>query len=154
MYKQNHFDAFTGISISEKSAIVNFLQKNLEFDWIDKSKIVKSVEYAIKEIPSFGGFILTAEENQEIVAALIVNKTGLSGLMPEYITVLQATKPIAKSKLILRKLAEKAIQLAKGDISLLIKDFGPKELMLENMTLEAKFMPITTNTESVVKATA
>ena len=74
--------------------------------------------------------------------------------MPEYIAVLEATKPIAKGKLIQRKLAEKAILIAKGDISSLIKDFGPKELLLENMTLEAKFMPLTTNSENVVKVSA
>jgi len=109
MFHQNHYDAYTGISFSKKNAIVQFLHKHLESSWVKETAILKAVEYATKEIPSFGGFVLTAEENEEIVAALIVNKTGLSGLMPEYIAVLQATKSIAKGKLIARKLEEKAI---------------------------------------------
>ena len=94
MCQQNLYDAYTGISFSKKNAIVQFLQKYLEASWVEETAILKAVEYATKEIPSFGGFVLTAEENQEIVAALIVNKTGLSGLIPEYVAVLQATKPI------------------------------------------------------------
>ncbi len=152
MFQQHHYDAFTGISFSKKNAIVQFLQKHLENSWMENAAVLKAVEYAIKEIPSFGGFILTAEKNEEIVAALIVNKTGLSGLMPEYLAVLQATKPIAKSKLITRKLEEKAIVLSKGDISNLVTDFGPKELLLEDMAPKAKLMLIQPNKENQTKA--
>ena len=133
MFQQNLYDAFTGISFSKKNAIVQFLQKHLEASWVEESAILKAVEYATKEIPSFGGFVLTAEENQEIVAALIVNKTGLSGLMPEYVAVLQATKPITKGKIIARNLVEKAITLAQGDIANLITDFGPREAGIHNV---------------------
>lgn len=154
MFKQNLYDAFTSISYSKKNEIVKFLREHLEFTWVEETAILKAVEYATKEIPSFGGFVLTAEENEEIVAALVVNKTGLSGLMPEYVAVLQAAKSIAKSKVIVRKLVERAVKLAQGDIANLIMDFGPKELMLEDMKVEAKFMPIKTSTETKVKATA
>lgn len=154
MFQQNLYDAYTGISFSEKNAIVRFLQKNLEASWVEETAILKAVEYATKEIPSFGGFVLTAEKNKEIVAALIVNKTGLSGILPEYVAVLQATKPIAKVKVIARKLEEKAITLSQGDIANLITDFGPRELLLEDLAPAAKMMPIQTNVEKQVKATA
>ncbi len=152
MYQQKLYDAYTGISYSQKNAIVQFLKKNLESSWVEETAILKAVEYASKEIPSFGGFILTAETNGEIVAALVVNKTGLSGLMPEYVAVLQATKTIAKGKLIARKLEEKAITLSQGDIANLIMDFGPKELMLEDMTPAAKMLPLPVNADNQVKA--
>ena len=152
MVQQHHYDAFTGISFSKKNAIIQFLQKHLENSWMKEAAVVKAVEYATKEIPSFGGFVLTAEKNEEIVAALIVNKTGLSGLMPEYLAVLQATKPIAKGKLITRKLEEKAIVLSKGDISNLVTDFGPRELLLEDMTPKAKLRPLQTKKDNQTKA--
>ena len=154
MFQYNLYDAFTGMSFSKKNATVRFLQEHLEHKWIDHLAILKAVEYAIKEVPSFGGFVLTAEKNEEIVAALIVNKTGLSGLIPGYLAVLQAIKPISKSKVIARKLEEKAITLAQGDISMLINDFGPKEFLLENMTPKATFRPIQAKNEKIVKASA
>ena len=154
MFQQNLYDAYTGISFSKKNAIVRFLQKHLEASWVEETAILKAVEYATKEIPSFGGFVLTAEKNEEIVAALIVNKTGLSGIMPEYVAVLKAIKPIAKVKVIARKLEEKAITLSQGDIANLITDFGPRELLLEDLAPAAKLRPIQTNVEKQVKATA
>lgn len=152
MYQQKHYDAYTGISFSQKNAIVQFLKHNLGAAWVEETAILKAIEYAVKEIPSFGGFILIAEDAQEIVAALVVNKTGLSGLMPEYVAVLQATKPIAKGKVITRKLEEKAIALSQGDIANLITDFGPKELFLEDMTPVAKMLPLAVGNEKQAKA--
>ena len=154
MFQQNLYDAFTGISFSKKNAVVQFLQKNLENSWVEEAAIIKAVEYATKEIPSFGGFVLTAEKDEEIVAALVVNKTGLSGLIPEYIAVLQATKSIAKVKVTTRKLAEKAITLAQGDIANLVMDFGPKEFLLVDLAPAAKLMPIQAPLEKQVKVTA
>lgn len=152
MYQQKLYDAYTGMSHAQKSAIVQFLKNNLESSWLEEPSILKAVEYATKEIPSFGGFILTTETDEEIVAALVVNKTGLSGLMPEYVAVLQATKTIAKGKLIARKLEEKAIVLSQGDIANLVTDFGPKELMLEEMAPAAKMLPLSANNEKQIKA--
>jgi len=72
MYQQKLYDAYTGISYAQKNAIVQFLKNNLESSWLEEAAILKAVEYATKEIPSFGGFILTAESDEEIVAALVV----------------------------------------------------------------------------------
>jgi len=58
----------------------------------------------------------------------------------------------AKGKLIARKLEEKAITLSQGDIANLITDFGPKELMLEEMAPAAKMLPLTANNEKQIKA--
>ncbi|MEM6316260.1 MAG: hypothetical protein AAF960_01245 [Bacteroidota bacterium] len=154
MFQQCHYDAFSGISFAKKNALVNFLIDHLDATSVNSDAILTAVEYAAKEIPSFGGFILTAEENQEIVAALVVNKTGLSGLMPDYLAVLQAVKPLAKSKLITRKLEEKAIALTKGNIANLIHDFGPEEFLLEKMQPQATFRPIHQVKDNAMKATA
>ena len=154
MLHQNHYDAFTGLGHFKKNALVRFFNRYLEHKWLDESSLFRAIDYALKEIPSFGGFILTAEIENEIVAALVVNKTGFAGIMPEYLLVLQAVKPIAKSKVIVRKLEEKAIALAQGDISFLNKERGPKELLLENMTAHAKFREITNKVENRSKASA
>ena len=140
MIKQIQYDAYTGISCSKKNAIVQFLCENLEDSWIEQDAVLQAVEYAIKEVPSFGGFILTTEINEQIIAAIIVNKTGMGGYMPEYVAVLNAIAPNYRGKGITKSLIEKAINLGKGDISLLVKNCGPKELILENLTVEAKYM--------------
>ncbi len=154
MIKQIQYNAYTGISCSKKNAIVQFLCENLEGSWVKQDAILQAVEYAIKEIPSFGGFILTTEINEQIIAVIIVNKTGMGGYMPEYVVVLNAIAPNYKGKGITKSLIEKAITLGKGDISMLVKDYGPKELLLENLAVEAKYMQMKPSTENLVKASA
>jgi hypothetical protein len=156
MVKPKIYDAYTGISLFKKNTIVQFLLKNLASARLEGSVILKAIESATKEIPSFGGFVITVEEENEIIAALVVNKTGLGGILPEYIAVFQATKPVAKAKIIARKLEEKAIVLSQGDISLLSKSNSAKTITLKKMNPNAKFRPIQTKNKDkrVKKASA
>ena len=102
MITQVTYDAFTGIGFSKKKALIGFLNQYSEVNWIDTSAIQKAVEYSIKEMPSFGGFIVTAEKNHQILAALVVNKTGMMGYMPEYVVVLNAVLPAHKNSSFLK----------------------------------------------------
>ena len=132
------YDAFTGIGFSKKKAIIGFLSQYSEATWMDTSAIQQAVDYAIKETPSFGGFIVTAEEDQQILAALIVNKTGMQGYMPQYIAVLKSILPKYKNSTIIKELTNQAITLTKGDIAMVTNSFGTKDMELQNMNMEAK----------------
>jgi len=132
------YDAFTGIGMSKKKAIIGFLRQYSEATWMDTTAIQKAVEYAIKETPSFGGFIVTAEENGKIVAALIVNKTGMHGYMPEHIVVLQAILPTYIKGSINNDLTAKAIALTKGDIAMVTNSYGVKSMQLQDMNAVAR----------------
>jgi len=133
------YDAFTGIGISKKKAIVGFLSQYSEATWLDKSAINQAVDYAIKEIPSFGGFIVTAEENHQIIAALIVNKTGMQGYMPQNIAVLNAVLPAYKNSTIIKDIKAKAMVLTRGDIAMVVNNKGVKDMEFQNMAVEAKY---------------
>ena len=124
--------------MSKKKAIIGFLRQYSEATWMDTTAILKAVEYAIKETPSFGGFIVTAEEKGKIVAALIVNKTGMQGYMPEYITVLQAVLPTYNKDTIYNDLIAKAIALTKGDIAMIANSYGIKSMEIQDMNAVAR----------------
>ncbi len=132
------YDAFTGIGISKKKAIIGFLYQYSEATWMDATAIQKSVEYAIKETPSFGGFIITAEEEGKIVAVLIVNKTGMVGYMPEYIAVQQAILPTYKKTSVTQDLITKAATLTKGDIAVVVNSFGVNTMELQDLNTYAR----------------
>ena len=132
------YDAFTGIGFSKKKAIIGFLSQYSEATWMDTTAIQQAVDYAIKETPSFGGFIVTAELDQQILAALIVNKTGMQCYMPEHIAVLKAILPNYKNSTIIKDLTNRAIGLTKGDIAMVTNSFGAKDMELQNMNVKAK----------------
>ena len=136
------YDAFTGIGISKKKAIIGFLSQYSETTWLDKNAISQAIDYAVKEIPSFGGFIVTAEENHQILAALIVNKTGMQGYMPQNIAVLNAVLPAYKNSTVIKEIKAKAMVLTRGDIAMVVNNQSVKDMELKSMTVEAKYMQL------------
>lgn len=128
MITSNIYDAFTGIGISKKKALIGFLCQYSDANWMDTTAIQKAVEYAIKETPSFGGFIIIAEEQEKIIAALIVNKTGMEGYMSEHIVVLRGTLPTHRNSSVNNDLIAKAMLLAKGDIAVVTNSHGTKSM--------------------------
>ena len=131
MITSSIYDAFTGIGISKKKALIGFLCQYSEATWMDTTAIQKAIEYATKETPSFGGFILTAEEQGKIVAALIVNKTGMLGYMPEHIVVLRGILPTYKENPINNELIAKAMVLTKGDIAVVTNSQSTKAMEIK-----------------------
>lgn len=75
----------------EKSEVVDFLFDNLEEYGDPKAQIKKAIDYSIQEYASFGGFTMILKDDDEIRAAVVINKTGMSGYIPENILVYIAT---------------------------------------------------------------
>ena len=76
---------------AEKNEVVDFLYTHLDEFGDTRADIMKAVDFSLKEYESFGGFVLAARENGEIVCSVIVNRTGMKGYIPENILVYIAT---------------------------------------------------------------
>ncbi len=136
------YDAFTGIGVPKKKALIGFLRQHSDVAWIKPEGIQKAVEYAVKETPSFGGFIVTVEKDHRILAALIVNKTGMQGYLAEHIIVLNAIMPEYVNSPIMHELLRKAYSVAKGDIAMIINSYSTKNMELKNINVAAREMKI------------
>src|SRR5690606_17360873 len=93
-----------------------------------------------KEADSFGGFILTAVKENEVVGALIVNQTGMKGYIPENILVYIATDTNQRGKGIGKKLMQKAIETATGDIALHVEPDNPARKLYEKLGFTNKYL--------------
>lgn len=112
------FDAFNRLSLFDITRITNFLY-SYSGDFKDtKSGIRKSLMYAAKEIPGLGGAVFILENNNEIIAALVINKTGMNEYIPENIIVNIAVKDEYRKNGIAKKLITYAKNYCTGDISL------------------------------------
>lgn len=129
------FDAVNKPSHLEKKQIVDFLFHSLEQYGDPKTQIEHAINYALKQISSFGGFVITEEDEKTglIQGALVMNNTGMGGYIPENILVYIATHKNARGKGIGKKLMEKAIQLAKGDIALHVEANNPAKGLYEHL---------------------
>lgn len=115
----------------EKSEVVDFLFDNLQEYGDPKHQIERAIDYSIKEFTSFGGFTMVLIEEEEIRAAVVVNKTGMDGYIPENILVYIATDKNHRGKGIGKKLLQSTIENAEGDIALHVDADNPAKKLYE-----------------------
>lgn len=128
-------------SISEKEGIVNFLFKNLDEYGDSKQAISACLDFAIMDSnPSLGGFVLIKKDKDRIQGAVIVNKTGMSKYIPENILVYIAVAKSARGKGIGKKLMQKAIELAEGDLALHVEPDNPAKFLYEKIGFTNKYL--------------
>lgn len=139
MFKQNLYDAFSKMSPYERHRVVKFLFDNQGDCKIEKTDILSAIEYAMKDRPSFGGYVVTVEENDQIIAATVVNKTGMTGYGPENILVYFGTQQDSTYEMS-RTLLDKTIKIAKGDIAFLVTPDNPWKAIFRKLGFESKLM--------------
>lgn len=123
------FDAFSRLSIIEINKVTNFISDSYTRFRETKTAIRKSILYATKEISGLGGFVFLVEHNNAIVAAAVVNKTGMHEYLAENILVYLAVKEEYRRQGIGDMLVKHILLYCKGDISIHIhKDSNVIEL--------------------------
>src|SRR5690606_40835310 len=71
----------------QKKEIADFLFAHLDEYGDPYEDIMKCLDYALDMAIDKGGFVVLAREEGKIVGAVVMNKTGMSGYIPENILV-------------------------------------------------------------------
>lgn len=125
---------------AEKNEIVDFLFTHLDEFGDTRADIMKAVDFSLKEYTSFGGFVLAAKENSEIVCSVVVNQTGMKGYIPENILVYIATHKDYRGKGIGKKLMLKAMEIADGNVALHVEPDNPARFLYEKLGFTSKYL--------------
>lgn len=134
------YTSFNKPSYLEREKISNFLYTHLDQYGDPIEDINKCMDYAMKERPSHGGFIVTATEDDNIIGAVIVNHTGMEGYIPENILVYIAVDSDHRGKGVGKKLMEKTIEQADGNIALHVEADNPAKFLYEKMGFTNKYL--------------
>lgn len=138
------YNSINTVTAIEKKEIVDFLYHHLD-EFGDKwEDIERAVEYALNPDPAFGGFVLYIKELGEIKGVVVINKTRMKGYIPENILVYIAVHSELRGKGVGKKLMQKAIESAEGDIALHVEPDNParhlyKSVGFENPYLEMRY---------------
>jgi len=125
---------------NEKEEVIEFLFNNLEQFGDPKADITKSIDYALKESPSFGGFVLVSFEGTEISGVVVVNQTGMKDYIPENILVYIATHKKLRGKGIGKYLMKKTLEMVHGSIALHVEPDNPARLLYEKFGFTSKYI--------------
>lgn len=124
-----------------KDEIASFLFQHLDQYGDPKEDIMKCLEYALaSDKQRGGGFVVLAREDQQIVGAVVLNKTGMSGYIPEYILVYIAVDISQRGKGVGKKLMKTAIETANGDIALHVEPDNPAKKLYESLGFTNKYL--------------
>lgn len=124
----------------QKKEIADFLFIHLGQYGDPKEDILKCLDYALDQNMHAGGFVVMARENGELVGALIMNKTGMSGYIPENILVYIAVDAEQRGKGIGGKLMDMAVKMANGAIALHVEPDNPAKKLYERIGFTNKYL--------------
>ncbi|MFO7789867.1 MAG: GNAT family N-acetyltransferase [Bacteroidales bacterium] len=133
------------MSKQEKEEVADFLFKHLDEFGDPREDIMKSIDYALKISDSFGGFILVGRENGDIKGAVVINKTGMGGYIPENILVYIAVHRDQRGKGLGKKLMKETIDLAEGDVKLHVEHDNPARFLYKKVGFTNKYMEMRYN---------
>jgi len=134
------FDAVNRANNIQKQEVLEFLFKHLGKYGDPKSAILKCIEYALKERTSFGGFVLVARKDDQVVGATVINHTGMEGYIPENILVYIATHEDYRGQGIGKKLMKEALKKCKGDVALHVEPDNPAKFLYEKLGFTNKYL--------------
>lgn len=134
------YDALNKISPTEKEKVANFIFTHLEKYGDPISAIKKAIDYAVKDRPSLGGHVFIMEEDNEIIGAVVINKTGMDEYIPENILVYIATHKDHRRKGFGKKLMEYAISNCEGSIALHCEKDNPAKMLYEKLGFTNKYL--------------
>lgn len=127
------------IDAHEKEAVIDFLYKHLDEFGDPREDIEKAVNFALKAPDSeigknaFGGFVVVGRDQDEIAGAVIINRTGMSGYIPENILVYIATNSKMRGKGVGKQLMKETLDEVDGDVALHVEADNPAKYLYEKV---------------------
>lgn len=136
----------------EKEQVVDFLFQHLQQYGDPREDILKAINYALKDTISPGGFVLSGWEADKIMGAVVVNRTGMEGYIPENILVYIAVHESTRGKGYGKQLMLKALEVAEGDVALHVEPDNPARYLYEKIGFTNKYLEMRykKNTQTVV----
>ncbi|NEN23371.1 GNAT family N-acetyltransferase [Cryomorpha ignava] len=124
----------------QEKEVVDFLFKHLEKYGDPKPHIQMAIDYACSSHKGKGGFVVIGRLKGEIVGAVVINQTGMTGYIPENILVYIAVDGAVRGMGIGKQLMDQTIDLAKGDIALHVEADNPAKKLYERLGFTNKYL--------------
>lgn len=122
-----------------REELINFLHTHLDRFRDTKEAIGKCLDYAFAKNCGKGGFVLTGYYEGRLAGAVIINKTGMEGYIPENILVYIAVDASIRGKGIGKQLMQEAIVRADGDVKLHVEYDNPAKRLYERLGFTSKY---------------
>ncbi len=127
------------LSIAQKELVADFLVKELEDFGDPKADVLKCLDYAMNAKGS-GGLVILAFEKEELIGAMALNHTGMSGYIPEHILVYFAIKKDRRGKGLGKMMMTQLLTQTRGSIALHVEPHNPAKKLYEEFGFSNKYL--------------
>lgn len=122
-----------------RATFIDFLFTQLGKFGDPKADINTCLDYAFSTEKSEGGFALAGFLDGKLVGAVIMNKTGMHGYIPDWILVYIAVDASKRGQGIGKQLIEEVYKLCDGKIKLHVEYDNPAKRLYERMGFTSKY---------------
>jgi len=133
------------VSEETKKEIADFLYEHLDEFGDEHQYIMNCINFALDDKKKFGGFVLEARDEGKVVGAVIINKTGMAGYIPENILVYIAVHKDYRGKGLGKDLMLKTFDKAEGNIKLHVEPENPARFLYEKLGFTSKYLEMRWN---------
>ncbi len=128
------------VGLIHREEVANFLFEHLDQYGDKKADILKAIDYSLDRGVRPGGYVVVARDEGKIVGAVVVNKTGMEGYIPENILVYIAAHADYRGQGLGKKLMKAAIERAEGSIALHVEPDNPARHLYEKLGFTNKYL--------------
>ncbi len=133
------------VTEQQKKEVADFLFEHLDQFGDEYDAIMRCINFALDDKEKFGGFILVSKENDKVAGAVIINKTGMAGYIPENILVYIAVHKDYRGKGLGKELMLKSFDKAEGSIKLHVEPENPARFLYEKLGFTSKYLEMRLN---------
>lgn len=127
-------------SVEWQDVLADFLFKHLGKYGDSREDIHKALKYALGDPEVTGGFVCVAEEDGDIIGAVVVNRTGMEGYIPENILVYIAVHRDCRGKGIGCRMLKEVIGRVRGGIALHVEPDNPALFLYRKLGFINKYL--------------
>ena len=121
------------------NTLVSFLHENLKPYEDTLSDIRAGIEYALSSNPSQGGYVLLAENMNQLAGALVMLNTGMNGYVPPNLLLFVAVGTSYRNQGTGSALIRRAQTISKGSIKLHCEYSNPARRLYERLGFTTKY---------------
>lgn len=139
----NTLKTYTGGNLpgeTEETAIALFLHQHLEEFGDALEDIQLAIDYALSRHNKPGGSIIALWNDNLLTGAVVLNKTGMTGYIPDNILVYIATHNAHRGRGIGKQLMKRAIEDSEGDIALHVEPGNPAKRLYDSLGFTNKYL--------------
>ena len=121
-------------------ALAEFLHETMKPYHDTIPDVRRGLDYALSSAPGQGGFVTVAMRGQELLGAVAILATGMSGFVPENLLLFVAVRPELRGQGIGGKLIQRALGRCEGKVKLHVEHDNPARRLYERLGFSSKYV--------------